>query len=387
MLTDEGVLPNYAFPEPGVRLESVVGERLKGGKRQYETKEYIRPASSAIRELAPLNTFYADGRKVRIDEVDIGSKARPLVEFWRLCPGCSHTSLEIEGAALTTECPRCGDIAWSDAGQVRQMVHFRRSRSLATRLESSTVDDTEDREEAYYDTLDLIDVGPEHWNGAKLIEDMPFGYELLKGLTLRELNVGQAGHADQDGFKICGHPVGARGFEVCLECGRVRDGQAEIHHAAFCRGRKAGYSAESGHLFLYREIESEAIRILLPVSEIELERKLASFKAALQLGISAALSGRPRSPADQVDSGTGQRRVRQSSVSRRVRCGPRGAPATCRTCGKRTIFSLFWREHSKRCRPVRAKESRTATGATGASMRIRRNATSRSFPAVKLRRR
>ena len=311
VLTDEGVLPNYAFPEPGVRLESVVGMRIEDGTRNYETKEYIRPASSAIRELAPFNTFYADGRKVRIDQIDVGTTARPLVEIWRLCPGCSHTSRELDGAALSSECPRCGDLNWSDAGQVRQMVHFRRSRSLATRLESSTVDDSDDREEAFYDTLDLIDVGREHWNGAKLLESMPFGWELLKGLTLRELNVGQAGPSGQDGFKICGQPVGARGFEVCLECGRVRDGQ-EVQHAAYCRGRKAGYSPELVDLFLYREIESEAIRILLPVSEIELERKRASFKAALQLGFRRHFQGDPghlviKSIPEPVRGGYGNR--------------------------------------------------------------------------------
>ena len=52
VLTDEGVLPNYAFPEPGVKLESVVSQEKENGKREYEAREYIRPASSAIRELA-----------------------------------------------------------------------------------------------------------------------------------------------------------------------------------------------------------------------------------------------------------------------------------------------------------------------------------------------
>ena len=36
VLTDAGVLPNYAFPEPGVMLESVVAYEEKG-KRRYES--------------------------------------------------------------------------------------------------------------------------------------------------------------------------------------------------------------------------------------------------------------------------------------------------------------------------------------------------------------
>ena len=292
VLTDEGVLPNYAFPEPGVRLESVVSERLDDGQYAYKAREYIRPASSAIREFAPFNTFYAEGRKVRIDEIDIGSKTRPLIESWRLCPECNHTSQEMEGAALSTECPRCGAVNWSDAGQVRSLVHFRRSRSLAVRLEASTVDDTEDREETYYDTLDLIDVGKEHWTSGQLIEELPFGYELLKGLTLKELNLGQAAQASKDGLKIAGTGVGERGFEVCLECGRVRDG-GEVRHAAYCKARKTGIAEKVGSLYLYRKIASEAIRVLLPVSEIELDQTRASFKAALQLGFRRHFQGDP----------------------------------------------------------------------------------------------
>ena len=218
VLTDEGVLPNYAFPEPGVKLESVVSERLDGGQRAYEAREYVRPASSAIRELAPFNTFYAEGRKVRIDEVDIGSR------------------------------------------------------------------------------------------------------------------VGQAARASQDGLKIYGTPVSERGFEVCLDCGHVKDSQGNIHHAAFCRARKVGNAENSGAIFLYREVESEAIRVLLPVSEVELEQKRASFKAALQLGFRRHFQGDPghllvKAVRDPIPGGYGNRQflVIFDAVP--------GAPATCRSFG------------------------------------------------------
>jgi DEAD/DEAH box helicase domain-containing protein len=157
LLCDEGVLPNYAFPEPGVRLESVVGEPAEGGGMRYEAREYLRPASTAIRELAPFNTFYADGRKVKVDEVDVGTSKRPLLEGWRLCPDCNHAGFETtaggeDGKEPDAECPRCGSLGWPDAGQLRKMLHFRRSRSLANRLAATTADDTEDREVAYRTT-------------------------------------------------------------------------------------------------------------------------------------------------------------------------------------------------------------------------------------------
>lgn len=312
VLTDEGVLPNYAFPEPGVRLESVVSHRGDDGAWEYEPRDYIRPASSAIRELAPFNTFYADGRKVRIDEIDIGSRAQPLTEVWRMCAECSFMRLELNDQVVESECPRCGDSNWSDAGQVRSLIHFRRSRSLATRLESSSVDDTEDREEAFYEVLDLIDVAPDNYNGAKLIEDLPFGYELLKNLKLREVNFGLDVRTGQHSLRVRGQPIGEKGFEVCTDCGRVRGLDGEVHHNATCRTRRTGAQESIGNLFLYREIESEAIRILLPVSEVELETKRASFKAALQLGFRRHFQGDPghlvvRSVREPIKGASGSR--------------------------------------------------------------------------------
>ena len=295
VLTDEGVLPNYAFPEPGVKLESVIASKKERGRKSYEAREYIRPASSAIRELAPFNTFYAEGRKVRIDEIDIGSKVRPLLEMWRLCGECSFMRRELPDQAVESACPRCGDRNWSDAGRVRSLVHFRRSRSLATRLEASTVDETEDREEEVYDLVDLIDVGKENRFGARIIKDLPFGYELLKKLKLREVNFGRRGPGGRHGqeFKVRGQIVGEQGFEVCLDCGRVQRPNGDKNHSAACKARKVGTQERIGSLFLYREIESEAIRILLPVSEVGLDETRASFKAALQLGFRRHFEGDP----------------------------------------------------------------------------------------------
>ena len=46
------------------------GEKPKGEKYTYE---YSRSASSAISEFAPLNSFYAGGKKLNIDQVDINT--------------------------------------------------------------------------------------------------------------------------------------------------------------------------------------------------------------------------------------------------------------------------------------------------------------------------
>lgn len=68
--TDEGLLPNYVFPEAGVLLRSVIYRRRElpeegEGHDQPQIYEYERPAVNAIDELAPANHIYAGGRKVR----------------------------------------------------------------------------------------------------------------------------------------------------------------------------------------------------------------------------------------------------------------------------------------------------------------------------------
>lgn len=290
VLTDAGVLPNYAFPEPGVTLRSVVSEDGEKGTKKYVSYEFVRPASSAIRELAPFNTFYADGRKVVVDEIDIGTRATPLTETWRLCPSCNHMEREVDSGFGAGECPRCKDPGWADSGQERTLVHFRRVRSLASRLEATAVDDSDEREEEFYDLLDLIDVGREHWNGARLIAELPFGYELLKDLKLRELNFGRDGA--NGGLRVAGRDVSHVGFVACLDCGRAKRGDSVKHHA-YCRATKKGNQEKLVNVYLYRQVDSEAIRILLPVSEHDLLRQRASFKAALQLGFRRHFRGDP----------------------------------------------------------------------------------------------
>ena len=68
--------------------------------------EYSRSASSAISEFAPNNSFYVDGRKLTIDQVDLTTAQTAR---WRLCPNCSHAQIE-ETGKNTSACPQCGSI-------------------------------------------------------------------------------------------------------------------------------------------------------------------------------------------------------------------------------------------------------------------------------------
>ncbi len=303
VLTDEGRLPNYAFPEAGVTLHSVVrkGGRAQEGReakklRNYEKNDYLRPASSAIRELAPFNTFYAEGRKLRISEVDVGTKARPLWEDWRVCEACHFTERVVEGEPVANFCPRCEHGGWKDSGQVRRFVKFARARSFSKQHESLSLDDADDRLMESYDVRDLIDVGPDNLTnaGAQVNTELPFGYELLKNLTLTQANTGRAGRATGTRLKLAGSHLTSDGFEICMGCGRVNDplDSRGLQHAPYCAHKKVD-EPPMDRVFLYRQVTSEAIRVLLPVSSEDVDAAVASFKAALDLGFRRWFQGNP----------------------------------------------------------------------------------------------
>jgi DEAD/DEAH box helicase domain-containing protein len=293
VLTDAGVLPNYAFPEPGVTLKSL----LRAPKRTRKAPppandhpearyrfEYLRPASAALREFAPFNLFYAEGHKVRVSQIDMGTRARPLLEVWRLCPACSYMEQERDDAANQL-CPRCDAPGWRDQGQKRAMVHFRRAWSSMDLYEASTADVGPDRERKHYHTRELIDVSRDHWRGGRLIEepDLIFGYEYLSGLTLRELNFGLRSDAGR-ATEVAGERVVQQGFKACRDCGWVQDGSDRERHAAVCKVRTDGKPVGFETVFLYRHMRSEALRVLLPVSQYALDRELPTLSAALALG-------------------------------------------------------------------------------------------------------
>jgi DEAD/DEAH box helicase domain-containing protein len=93
-LTDAGLIPNYAFPEAGVELKSLLW-RKKASDDPAETGAYVslpaeryeRPANSALSEFAPENVFYANQRRVEVDQVNLQLSS---VETWQLCPTCQH---------------------------------------------------------------------------------------------------------------------------------------------------------------------------------------------------------------------------------------------------------------------------------------------------------
>ena len=294
-LSDEGLLPNYAFPESGIILKAILyrkdeeAEEAKT-KEKYRKSvyEYSRSASSAISEFAPNNSFYVDGRKLTIDQVDLTSAQSAK---WRLCPNCSHAQIE-EAGKNTACCPHCGSPAWADAGQVRNMLKVQMVYSNMDYTKSLISDESDDRSTMFYCKQLLVDVDEDHDIASAYEmdnEEFNFGYEFVKKATLREINFGES---DMVGEKltVSGVEEVRKGFKICKYCGKIMpEHPSPKDHTFYCKTRKMTAFDNDPYeecLFLYREFTTEALRILIPATTMDSSTvRTESFTAAFMLGM------------------------------------------------------------------------------------------------------
>lgn len=293
--TDEGLLPNYAFPEQGVTLHSIIyryrKEVMEGGRR-YDTFSfaYERGAGAALSELAPNNTFYAGGRRVRVDQVDLQLSE---VESWRLCADCSYA--ELAGTkSPSSSCPRCGNTMWSDSGRQFQMIRMKQVFATTPDDRSRISDDRDERSPAFFVKQMMMDYEPSAEEKAWQLTatEAFFGYAFISRAVFREVNFGPL-TGEGDAIKVAGEEALRPGFSICRHCGKVPDERGKKTHTWTCPARDN--EKEDTWLdcaYLYREFSSEAVKILLPISGIEgSDVRLQSFIAAFHLGLKKQFGG------------------------------------------------------------------------------------------------
>ena len=290
--TDEGLLPNYAFPEAGVTLRSIIYHKnLKDDETSAETKEYERSGRSAISEFAPGNVFYVAGRKLTINRIVLTDND---IEHWHFCGVCNHIELETE-PRHTTSCPKCGSPTWGDGNMVRNVVRMREVIASEDDIRSRSYDEGDDREPVFFNKFMMAEFSPEYIECAYKADeqDFPFGFEYHRKAQFREINFGSFTCSDNDDINIAKRKVSRQGFRVCKDCGVVALANGKsIRHKASCK--YFGKNDEQGTLeclYLFREFESEAIRVLLPIDEMEMDSKMNSFIAALYMGLKERFEG------------------------------------------------------------------------------------------------
>lgn len=304
LLTNHGLLPNYAFPETGVRFYGSIYNGYRTTENSIPPIEAVRPAATAIRELAPHNHFYTHKRQFEIQQISIGSREEPLAETWAICGHCGHMrpTSDLHQENAIPGCPQCGydggQDSQSDIGQHRAFIEFARSQAISVmeQYDSLSGDRSDEREHAFYQRRRSFDLTVDSPKGAVGEEGLPFGIEYRAAVVMREVNVG---YADENGTVAFGPegPAPDRGFQICADCGVVAlQGQLidQVTHRRSCSGRRRQdkaraegrtinpYSTES--VYLYREVRSEAIRILLPsLTDDEIETLVSCFLLGLRL--------------------------------------------------------------------------------------------------------
>ncbi|WP_038378470.1 DEAD/DEAH box helicase [Bradyrhizobium elkanii] len=301
-LTDRGVLPNYAFPEEGVTLKSILfrAEKLDEEEQRPTVTEYLRPAASALSEFAPGASFYTQGRKLKIDQIDL--TASPI-EYWRVCPECIHIE-KSEFESTESACPACGCAMWADRDSRRPMIRLKQVLAVGSDRSTRIPEDGDDRDRKSFDRDYLPAIERDQIGQAFAMDEdvTPFAYEFLRRCTFREVNFGQAAEAPT-GQKVAGQRRTGHGFQICRSCGKVQDRDAlrRLPPAARAKGlhlmRCQEASAPTNDTFvsvvyIYREFSSEAIRMLLPFASSVDGAQVDSFRAAIDLGLRLHFKGR-----------------------------------------------------------------------------------------------
>ncbi|MER2625327.1 MAG: DEAD/DEAH box helicase [Accumulibacter sp.] len=301
-MTNAGLLPNYAFPEEGVALTTVIHGAPSGGEQYVApVHRYNRPAHAALAEFAPRNTFFAHKSKVQIDQIDMSTEPPTAHRF---CASCHFLTPLAEPAAQSDTCPRCGDGRWADGSQVRPLLRLRRAVANIRRADKTRITETdESRNPRFYVRQLLMNFAAENVRSAWTLESNQaiYGFEFIAGASFHDLNLGQpapVGAAEQNTV-IAGNDSVKTGFSLCKSCGMVQPGGNNQNaadqqvHTPDCPDRHAtGTEHLLDRLFLYRRFESECLRIMVPKGFGSGERTTYSFMSALQLGLRKRFGGK-----------------------------------------------------------------------------------------------
>jgi replicative superfamily II helicase len=295
-LSGVGLLPNYNLLDDSTTLDVHLwwtANENESPEPQALDLTYERNSSSALTELAPGAYFYASGKRVEVDAVDIGPPSQPLWSQSRLCPSCGWGTSDL--ATKLVACPRCLSAGVTDAGAVHKVLQLQRV-SAVHRLDDVLIDEeADDRTKTFFATVTGVDIDRADISSAWRLKDAVFGAEYARTGLIRTLNVG-LGDALGSEVKIAGETVNAAGFTTCAHCGVVAKKASErdeTRHRGFCATRR-GTDAQWEKLILSHELRTQAVRLLLPVSLLHFETTMTSFKGALLLGLRRDFGGDPQ---------------------------------------------------------------------------------------------
>ena len=287
-----GLLPNFTLVDDAVELEATVIWKDEDETWKHEPVSYSRSGAAALTELAPGAHFYAHGRELVVDAVDIGidgAALRPTA----FCPRCGLAH-PFEQDQPPQACPSCQSAEIADAGQHRDVIDLTRVYSTMSRSRTRIGDAKDDREKVQFDQALSVSYHEartvQRWN----VVGTGFGMRLDRGTILTRLNLGRP-QSGTETIRISGEDRTAPGFLLCARCGHHDSdtgGNKPQDHQAWCDLR---YEREGDNrpALLSRTLRTETVLITLPPEILDAAAGdlLANLVAALQLGIETRFGG------------------------------------------------------------------------------------------------
>ncbi|WP_281871952.1 DEAD/DEAH box helicase [Brachybacterium paraconglomeratum] len=290
-----GLLPNFTLFDDAVGLDVEVTFRDHDTDQfDYESLSFSRGASTALTEFAPGNTFYGQGREIRIDSVDVGTGGS-LVQRWQICPDCGWVDVLDAGAPTTGTCARCRNAGVRDVSQVLDVLPFTGAGAVVRRDESAISDRSDDRARTLFTVATLADLAPEHVEPTWWVDGLAFGVQMAHRVMLRRLNLGRRGGNGAD-LTLGGTEYRAPRFRVCESCGQLDSSvrsNSRSEHRPWCPHRTST-EEHARSLVLAHSLETQGILLRLPRAlSARSGFALPSLKAAVLLGLREVLGGSP----------------------------------------------------------------------------------------------
>lgn len=287
-----GLLPNFTLVDDAVQLEATVIWKDEDETWKHEPVSYSRSGAAALTELAPGAHFYAHGRELVVDAVDIGidgAALRPTA----FCPRCGLAH-QFEQDQPPQACPSCQSAEIADAGQHRDVIDLKRVYSTMSRSRTRIGDAKDDREKVQFEQALSVSYHEartvQRWN----VVGTGFGMRLDRGTTLTRLNLGKP-QSGTETIRISGEERTAPGFLLCSRCGHHDSdtgGNKPQDHQAWCDLRYAR-DGDNRPALLSRTLQTETVLITLPPEILDAAAGdlLTNLVAALQLGIETRFGG------------------------------------------------------------------------------------------------
>ena len=325
-MTNCGLLPNYAFPETGVKLQaSVYSSREKEDKKDNVAEpsviELTRSASQGIKELAPGNRFCTQKFQLEISGIPTFDWKDNLTTM-RYCSKCDCLAEKGTADFSLAACPKCGDPSWG-VNQHRYLK-FTNARSAMFKRDAVLDDSNEERSKEQFIVKKHFMFHHKGVVSSYAMKSIGFGIEFCNNMDLYEANYGMQ---MQSGTKVEINNEGIipeNGFVTCRYCGKstpllsktTKDHQPVEQHYKFCNHKDIHFVDDRKgevfeQLYLYRHMQTEAIKILLPIQIMDAKASVEMFKSGIELGMKKYYHSSPEhiriDTYTEENQGTGQK--------------------------------------------------------------------------------